>query len=236
MTAGSILDKLRAPDIEEVSRGIRLFSGIKGQVNQILSGCIDDMVSGAIESLETELLIKDEPVQKIEPGFVLAGKMTVQSKRLSGIASLMTGPVTLHVFALTLGKRMDSFINQKMNDSVTEAFLADAAGAFIAEYLAEQLEKQIHRELGSLHLECTARFSPGYCDWGLADGQAAVSGFMDLSEIGVSLIPSSVLKPLKTLTGIMLSAERVPEKNPCSLCGDKGCRYRRKILKTYQAT
>jgi hypothetical protein len=110
---------------------------------------------------------------------------------------------------------------------MTQAFFMDAAGSAIVEIFASQAEKQIQSLLDRKNLAATQRFSPGYCDWDLWCGQDAVQKFLALKSIGISMYPSKMMIPEKTITAVMLGVRNAGFKTPCSFCDRTECPHRR---------
>lgn len=103
-----------------------------------------------------------------------------------------------------------------------EGVLLDAAGSVAVEALADAVEGQC---AGGAPAE---RFSPGYCGWTLA-GQPGLFRILSPGSIGVRLLPSRLMEPLKSVSGLVVSAEpgdlRVPEE-ACAQCDARGCTRR----------
>jgi hypothetical protein len=83
------------------------------------------------------------------------------------------------------------------------------------------------QELG---LGTTVRFSPGYCDWSLRE-QITLFRMVKTRSIGVSLSPSALMKPRKSVSGVFgLSADGPASRvrsNPCLMCEKLDCFSRR---------
>ena len=103
-----------------------------------------------------------------------------------------------------------------------EARLLDAAGSVAADALAAQIERECALQNSS------ARFSPGYCHWSLR-GQEALLAALASQEIGVTLLPSMLMSPLKSVSGVVVAAEAEALLVPREACGtcDARCERRR---------
>ena len=105
--------------------------------------------------------------------------------------------------------------------------VSDAAASEITEIAADKIDELAWQaEALKKGLEYTWRFSPGYCDWKLT-GQEVIFNAVDVGPIGVSLTPSYVMKPEKSISAIALAAESIPFKAPCTFCTRKDCPWRR---------
>lgn len=104
----------------------------------------------------------------------------------------------------------------------------DGVGSAAAETLAEAacryLEKQAERD----GLKTTSPISPGMVGWPVSEGQQQVFGLLDGGEIGVTLLPSGMMVPQKSLSMVIGLGVNVSSGSaPCQYCsmGDR-CRYR----------
>jgi hypothetical protein len=80
------------------------------------------------------------------------------------------------------------------------------------------------------------RYSPGYCGWHIS-GQKMLFQFLRPEEIGISLLESFLMKPLKSVTGVLIAGKKTvhvfkPEFPFCSECKDHSCQQRIKALFT----
>ncbi len=112
---------------------------------------------------------------------------------------------------------------------VLDAMLLDAFGSAAAEAAADALNGQIcvwaHRQ----GFHPAPRVSPGYGRWSV-DAQAALLGLLPATDVGVSLTPSSLLVPHKSVSFAVRFLERRPaatsRAHKCWRCGLIDCPYR----------
>jgi hypothetical protein len=103
-----------------------------------------------------------------------------------------------------------------------EGVLLDAAGSVAVEALCDMVEGMCAPG-GS-----ATRFSPGYCAWSLA-GQKRLFSLLRPEDLGVELLPSFLMRPLKSVTGIVVSADPEALTVPpaaCEQCDAQGCTRR----------
>lgn len=112
----------------------------------------------------------------------------------------------LAVFAVTLGEPVCHEIEVRFqsNDFALGAAL-DAAASEGAELAAAELEKAYIDTLRRKH--CSMRFSPGYCGWHVS-GQKKLLGYLQPEIIGIALSPSCLMRPLKSVSGVIVSGSR----------------------------
>jgi len=217
------------PARDELIDGIRNASGAAGPSTE--SRALSEMLAQAADAVSSELapraLLKRAAVTGSEAGIVTGLEVSVASRMLSRLLACMGHAHSIFGFAVTLGERLDALIAHTQRASLARALFMDAAGSFLVERYAAQVEDSLRGALASQGLELSSRFSPGYCDWGLAHGQQELFRFLSPQTIGISLLPSGMMSPLKSVTGICIAASRVPHRAPCPFCQHHVCRYRR---------
>lgn len=133
------------------------------------------------------------------------------------------------VFAVTAGEEVSLLAESaaKRGDAFA-ALVADAAGSWAAEAAADALMLRIRTHLKADE-ELTLRYSPGYCGIEIGE-QARLFELMDAEAIGVKLMPSMLMHPLKSISGLVGLAPRDAVKlyrSPCEVCARTGCHMRR---------
>jgi hypothetical protein len=78
------------------------------------------------------------------------------------------------------------------------------------------------------------RYSPGYCGWHIS-GQKRLFERLNPAEIGITLNSSFLMQPLKSISGVIVSAERkyhlIKSDYPfCAVCPHRSCRERINLL------
>jgi len=137
-------------------------------------------------------------------------------------------------FIATIGSEPDREIERLTSEQrLSAAYLLDRVGslaieAVVTAFHREMAERFIRRGRG-----VTMRFSPGYCDWPLAE-QRKLFSLVDRKRIGVSLSSSLLMTPRKSISGIfgILDGDRRTRhvlKNPCTRCDRRNCPERRSI-------
>ena len=113
--------------------------------------------------------------------------------------------------------------------AATEALLLDAAGSAAAEEAADRLSAVISGDESAELRPVSCRVSPGYGHWPLA-AQAALFERLPHESIGVTLLPSMLMVPRKSISFAMwLGADARPIAGlaGCARCRLEHCRYRR---------
>jgi hypothetical protein len=115
-------------------------------------------------------------------------------------------------------------------DDSLGAWIADAIGSWAAEAAADAVSDRVRAHAGPGET-VTLRYSPGYCGMAMTQ-QAVLFGLVDAEAAGVALLPSMLMRPLKSVSGIVgigLAAGpgAAASASPCDACGRVGCHMRR---------
>ncbi len=161
-------------------------------------------------------------VEHIDSDGILARGMKIQSTQLAALCSRMTSPCIIVAYALTIGERLDQYLGEFTKDSLAKAFILDAAASEIVEAVADKMEDELWRRHHLEIFERTARFSPGYCDWGLS-GQHVLFAMLNPQLIGIHHTNAWSVLPSKSITAIVIGARSIPFPTHCPICSAKGC-------------
>lgn len=115
----------------------------------------------------------------------------------------------------------------KAEGDIFKTFAVDSIGSVIAEKCADEMEVFLEDELKLRGLFHTNRFSPGYCGWHVSQQQRLFPLF-EGETCGVSLTPSSLMIPIKSVSGVIGIGENVRKLDySCRLCTMEKCFRRR---------
>jgi hypothetical protein len=138
----------------------------------------------------------------------------------------------LALFAVTLGEGITTGIQMYFNQNDFAAgSMLDAAASEGAERAADYAESLYREKLrqNSHALESVGvmRFSPGYCGWHVS-GQKRLFEYLQPDKIGIELTGSFLMKPLKSVSGVIISGPlRIFEFEDnfrfCANCEDHSC-------------
>ena len=141
----------------------------------------------------------------------------------------LRGSEAFALFICTSGLEFETYQHRlKEQSDMVRVFIADALGSVIAEKCADQMEKALQESIDKLGWKHTNRFSPGYCGWHVSQQQLLFPLFNG-ETCGVSLTESSLMMPIKSVSGIIgLGTEVRHLDYTCGLCDFKDCFRRRK--------
>jgi hypothetical protein len=159
---------------------------------------------------------------------------------LTNGAQLGGGPVTrvvggathLIVAACTVGAAISARVAQHQRQKeMLQSLLLDDLGSWAVDVVRQQLCRWLEQDAARRGLRVSASLSPGESEWSVRD-QAAIFAVLDAGQIGVSLTPSMVMSPLKSLSLIMgtgPAAMGVEGASNCDFCTIRErCAYRQR--------
>jgi cobalamin-dependent methionine synthase I len=90
------------------------------------------------------------------------------------------------------------------------------------------IQHNLKVEMKGIGMGTTNRYSPGYCDWDITE-QKKLFGLLPAVFCGISLTESMLMKPIKSISGIIGIGKEVSFKRySCNYCKDNHCLYRNK--------
>jgi hypothetical protein len=127
------------------------------------------------------------------------------------------------LFVATIGPAVEARVREHFDAGrYLDGVILDAAGSAGVEALCDAVERECAVGADS------SRFSPGYCMWALGC-QRRLLALLESEEIGVRLLPSMLMHPLKSVSGVVVRACRedlaIPE-GVCESCDARGCARR----------
>ena len=133
------------------------------------------------------------------------------------------------LFICTSGTEFEAYQQRLKNEGdMVRVFIADALGSVVAERCADVMEKSLQESIDKLDWHHTNRFSPGYCGWHVSQQQLLFPLFGG-NTCGVLLTDSSLMVPIKSVSGIIGLGEKVRKVDyTCGLCDFTQC-YKRKL-------
>jgi hypothetical protein len=130
------------------------------------------------------------------------------------------------LFLCTAGHEITDLAKQHAADGDDMmAYVLDVIGSVAAEKLAQKLLQNLELEMAPQGLGITDSFSPGYCNWSVAEQQTLFS-LLPPGFCGIKLSPSSLMDPVKSVSGITgIGRGLMPKGYQCNWCTDRQCIY-----------
>ena len=128
------------------------------------------------------------------------------------------------LFLGTVGPEFDRWSKETFEDGDPLAgYIIDILGSEIAESIADWLASKINNYVVENGMKCSNRYSPGYCGWSVAEQQKLFAFFPE-KFCGISLMESSLMKPHKSVSGIIGIGTDIKWKEyPCDICTVEHC-------------
>lgn len=133
-------------------------------------------------------------------------------------------------FAATAGVEFEAFQHTlQLEDDMVKIYIADSLGSIIAEKTADCMENSLQAFIQSDGWQHTNRYSPGYCGWHVSEQQKLFSLFPVASPCGIELTDSSLMIPIKSVSGVIGVGSSVRKlEYTCGLCTYENCFRKRK--------
>ncbi len=214
---------------------IRLLGGRRGgSVSSSIKKSFD-VWSGRVSGLiEPHLSYLVRPIERIDTQGFTVGGVSFTSARISRTLRECDAVVC---FIATIDDGIERKVNALMQArKLSEASILDSMGSVAVENMVNQFHGRTETEQRGKGRSVTIRFSPGYCDWNIAE-QKKLFGLFDAGKVPVTLRGDSFLMgPRKSVSGLfgILPYDNggiVASYNPCTECGKQGCIARRAARK-----
>jgi hypothetical protein len=145
----------------------------------------------------------------------------------------------LAIFASTVGGKVSEKISELFKThEFALASMLDAIASVGVEEVADSIENNYLNLLvqkgKSTSAPTIVRYSPGYCGWHIS-GQKKLFTFLHPEDIGIALLDSYLMKPLKSVSGVLVAGNKkihmFKDSYPfCKQCTTRSCHARMKHL------
>lgn len=128
------------------------------------------------------------------------------------------------IFVCTAGIEITNLSNEFLqNDDSLTFFALDTVGSIAADKTAEKTQAELEKTVKKGGLNISDRFSPGYCNWSVAEQQKIFS-LLPHNFCGIQLSSSSLMHPVKSVSGVIGIGANLSQKGyQCHWCTDKEC-------------
>jgi hypothetical protein len=145
------------------------------------------------------------------------------------IGEFLTGAQSVAVLVGTAGPEVLRMADEAFaaGDRIT-GLIYNALGSHLADAVVERILDDLRQRLAPGET-LTLPYSPGYCGIPLSQ-QQVLFRLVDAGRIGVELLPTFIMKPLKSVSGIVGIGPKdavTAYGNPCDKCPLETCRMRR---------
>jgi hypothetical protein len=163
----------------------------------------------------------------IESGDTYVDLGVVRFDTDSVIGRALTGATKLALFTGTIGSALETRAEEYMKAGDTFlGYLCDVAGSAAAEKTAAYIHARVREAAAAEGLSSGNRYSPGYCGWDVSE-QRKIFTIIPEGRCGVSLTESSMMYPVKSVSGVIPVGVRVMHRPyACAVCTRKDCTRR----------
>jgi hypothetical protein len=155
----------------------------------------------------------------------LAGNVTFTGS----VGEYLGGAERVAAFLATAGPEVTHWADETLRSRDTlGGLIFNALGSQLAEAVVERLLEDL-RGRAAPGEALTFRYSPGYCGISLSQ-QRTLFRLVEADRIGVELLPTLIMKPLKSVSGLVGIGPKdvvAAYGNPCDRCPLLDCRMRR---------
>lgn len=215
--------KLVAPDMTEIYPYLGYPRG--NGPGASIAGLVKRLVRESVSCLEPRGTFSIYPVTERKKRSLTVGEVTIRGN----IAEYMEHADRVAVFIVTIGENISRCTTStRQGGDALAAWVIDALGSWAAEAAADALMERIQRHLRKDEA-LTLRYSPGYCGMEMSQ-QLKLFRLVDAGSVGVKLLPSLLMHPLKSISGLagVGPKEAISTfRSACDRCPQNGCHMRR---------
>ena len=133
------------------------------------------------------------------------------------------------LFACTAGSGIGDYSKELMHEGdFIKGYIADVVGSEIVEAAMDKIQDDLEEKMEAKRLHITDRYSPGYCGWSVGE-QHKLFSFFPKHFCGITLTDSSLMQPIKSVSGVIGIGPNVSRKGyVCQMCDMVNCIYREK--------
>lgn len=167
--------------------------------------------------------------------FIEVYKGESRNEKRTPVAEISERADYLALFTVTIGQAVHDKINELFeHKELTLGIMLDAVASAAAEMAADAVERnyleRLREENRVANSAAVLRYSPGYCGWHVS-GQKKLFEFLRPAEIGITLLESFLMTPLKSISGVLLMGKKeihiIEDDYPfCSQCKTHSCQQR----------
>ncbi len=209
------------------SRILKLLGVPEGKADDYLLGLIHDLINKCknISSPHAGCSIFSNPDFITGHYQMVLGDTTFNLHKR--VTSALAKSESIAIFIGTCGEQVEKFSKQLIKDgNALEGYITDLIGSEIAEGVADFVHQKLTVDMAPSGIKTTNRYSPGYCNWPVNDQQQLFS-LLKGNTSGVQLTPSSLMLPIKSVSGIIGLGKHVTNHGyACAQCDAGHCLYR----------
>ena len=196
----------------------------EGEDRELVTSLIEEILSESQEicNIKAEYKVFENIHFDNETKSVTIDNIIFQVKKI--VYTQLKKADSVALFLCTAGQEIGTRSRKAMHDrDFLKGYIYDVVGSEIVEATADLLQEDLERKMSCSGIKITNRYSPGYCGWDVTE-QHKLFQLIPENFCGISLTPSALMDPVKSLSGIIGIGEDV-KRNPyfCNFCDLKDC-------------
>ena len=203
-----------------------------------MMGFDGEIIPEPFPELIKNVLKKAPKICKIEGGYKIFTSAEVDDKNqkltIDGleftpsktVLNQFKGASSFALFLCTAGNKISDYAKEAgLNGDPFLSYVIDTLGSVVVEKATDKLQETLELEYSKKGLGISDRFSPGYCEWSVAEQQILFALLPD-NFCGITLSESSLMSPIKSVSGIIGIGAGLQQKGyQCNWCNQKNCIY-----------
>ncbi len=217
-------------DVDAVLRGQGANASILRSRNPRLVRVAERALQECTPLLQPKVVYEVFPITGVKhERLMLQGNLHIQNRL---IAQHMAAASKLIVILATIGDALETHVSRIWDDDMVYALAMDGAGSAAVEALANAACLYFEKQAAEDGQEASIPFSPGMVEWSVADGQPQIFNLLGEAGSMVTLTPSYVMVPRKSLTMVMGIGHNIKSSaRTCDFCSMRStCRYQEQNL------
>lgn len=212
----------------KVDKILRVMGYGKEEAPEVLIGLITDILEEVV-SLNPA---KAEYALVENPEFNNSGKRLKINDVIFSPGGTIYGKLresqAIAIFLATAGEEIGLRSRRAMNEGeLLTGYIYDIVGSEIVEAVCGVLQDHFDKEMALRGWLTTNMYSPGYCEWDVADQHKLFRLFPD-NFCNIKLTTSALMDPVKSASGLIGAGLNVKKLDyTCSLCDREDCTFRR---------
>jgi cobalamin-dependent methionine synthase I len=177
---------------------IPILKSLKELPEKHLAQYIKKAIDTAYTLIEGKAIYRTFEVRKVEDERVILSESENLFKG-KNMAKLLRPCPYVTLMACTIGAGLEDRVDELKSDHPSDAYYLEIVGGWMADYMAEQVDKRIEQEITKNACGRTMRYSPGYGDWDLTCQEEMIR-LTQAKRIGIRLTESCIMLPRKSVT------------------------------------
>jgi hypothetical protein len=188
------------------------------------SPLVESQICKAYELIKPAAYYTIKPITDVTNSKISVDGLIFTSHNL---ARVFSGCSQAAIFAVTIGEALEKEVAQLTKEGlILKASVLDAVGSVAVEKVADELEGIIRNNAAANGHKTGWRYSPGYCDWDITQQKELFRG-LNNESIGVNLSDTCLMRPRKSISGIIGMGKSCNPHSACHFCNRKNCPHRR---------